>query len=157
MAPSVYIETSIVSYLAARPSRDVVVLGHQAITVEWWQTCLSRVRPFVSDFVLTEAAKGDAEAARRRVEALKGIPLLSTSQQVELLARTYIREKLVPESEPVDALHLALASANDIDYLLTWNCRHIAAATVRRRIAAINVREGCSVPILCTPEELMDV
>ncbi len=154
--PAVYIETSIVSYLTARPSRDVVTLGHQSLTLEWWEAVLPKVRPVTSRITLMEAGKGNPEAASRRLAALEPIMILSVSLEAESLARTYLEEKLIPEQAELDALHLALASAHGVDYLLTWNCRHLAAAVVRRRLASINTREGFPIPVICTPEELME-
>ena len=154
--PTVYIETSVVSYLVARPSRDVIVLGHQVITAEWWEKSLPRVDAFTSQAVLVEAAKGDPDAARRRLSALEGIPIVPESPTADNLARTYISEKLIPQSVAYDALHLALASVFEIEYLLTWNCRHLAAANIRKAIWDINRREGFSTPELCTPEQLME-
>lgn len=154
--PTVYVETSVVSYLVARPSRDVVVAGHQVITVEWWETRLPRLRGCVSDFVIEEARKGNAEMARARLDALVHLPLLPATSEAERLAEIYVREGLIPLGEPGDAAHLAVATAHGVDYLVTWNCRHLASAVVRRKVAAINTREGHGVPVICTPEELME-
>lgn len=155
--PKVYIETSIISYLSARPSRDVITHAHQMITVEWWHQALPRVEAYVSPFVLAEAGRGDPEAAARCLKLVERLPILPSTEAVEELARVYVKERLVPAAEFLDALHLALASYHGLDYLLTWNCRHIAAAEVRRRIAFINRQEGVGFPILCTPEGLMEI
>ena len=154
--PSVYIETTIVSYLVAKPARDVVVLGHQAVTRDWWDSRLARVRGFVSQFVLDEAGKGDSEQAALRLSTLEKFPLLPTTPEAERLAASYLSRGLIPASEPMDALHLAMASAHGIDYLLTWNCRHLASASVRKRLGGINSSLGFPLPVLCTPEELME-
>jgi predicted nucleic acid-binding protein len=154
--PTVYIETSVFSYLAARPSRDVIAHAHQMLTVEWWDRSLPRVEAFASAIVLEEASRGDPEAAVRRIRLIEQMDFLPTPPEVEALARTYIDANLIPESQLYDALHLAIASVHAIDYLLTWNCKHIAAATVRRGLAAINIREGFGIPVLCTPEELLE-
>jgi predicted nucleic acid-binding protein len=153
--PTVYIETSIISYLVARPSADVVVRGHQTSTIEWWGNCLAQARPFVSDYVVQEVRRGAPEWAARRLAAIEGFSVIQTSPEAERLAGIYIAERLVPPTKPFDALHLALASASGIEYLLTWNCKHLASAAVRKRAAAINLREGVPVPVICTPEELM--
>ena len=106
--------------------------------------------------MLNEAGRGDPDLARRRLPALAALPVLPTTPAVEALASKYMSEGLVPVSEPLDALHLSSASVHGIEYLLTWNCRHLAAASVRRRLTAINERAGHPVPIVCTPEELME-
>lgn len=154
--PTVYIETSVVSYLVARPSRDVVVAGHQVITVEWWETRLPRLRACVSDFVMEEARKGNPEMAQARLQVLSGLSLLAAGPEAERLAAIYVQKGLIPGSEPGDAAHLAIATAHGMDYLVTWNCRHLASAAVRRRVSEINAREGHGSPIICTPEELME-
>ncbi len=118
-APSVYIETSVVSYLVARPSKDVVTLAHQIITVDWREARLQFVRPFVSPYVIEELGRGNPSAAERRLAAVREIPVLPSTPDAEDLARVYLAERLLPEGELADALHLALASAHALDYLLT--------------------------------------
>jgi len=154
--PSVYIETSVISYRVARPATDVIVYAHQLLTNQWWERALPHVQPFVSRYVWTEAGRGDAAMAAKRLALLDPPCVLPTTPEAEELARMYLAERLAPINEVNDALHLSLASVHGIDYLLTWNCRHIAAAEIRRRVAIINTREGNRVPILCTPEELME-
>jgi hypothetical protein len=155
--PSVYIETTVVSYLAARLSRDAVVRNHQEITLEWWRTRRPRVRPVISEAVLAEAARGDREQAGKRLAIVENLDRLPITTEVQRIARAYVRLRMIPESVDYDALHLAIASIHAVDYLLTWNCRHLAAATVRRQIAEFNTSEGLATPLICTPEELMGV
>jgi predicted nucleic acid-binding protein len=134
----------------------LIILAHQLITAEWWERALPRLAPFVSRYVISEAGKGDPSVAAKRLKATESFPVLPTPLEAEELAARYIAEELVPKGEIYDALHLALASYHRIDYLVTWNCRHIAAASVRRRVAALNSKLGVGVPVLCTPEELME-
>ncbi|MBI5153944.1 type II toxin-antitoxin system VapC family toxin [Candidatus Poribacteria bacterium] len=155
--PSVYIETSVVSYLVARPSRDIIMCGHQILTQEWWERALPKVQGFVSPAVIDEIRRGDPLAAQRRLSAVQPLAILPFTQEVSRMAGIYLRELLIPESEPYDTLHLAYASVHAVDYLITWNCRHLASALVQRRIGAINKREGYPYPGICLPEELMEV
>jgi predicted nucleic acid-binding protein len=154
--PSVYIESSVVSYLTARPSRDVVALAHQKITRLWWKKCLPQYDVYISEVVLEEVRRGDPEAAVDRAKAVLDFPLLPIIPGVEALAAVYARELQYPEHSLRDALHIALASVHGVDYLVTWNCTHIANAHVRPRLAAINTNEGVPIPVICTPEELLD-
>jgi len=151
---TVYLETSIVSYLAARPSRDIVVAAHQQITHDWWH-CRGEYELVVSELVVTEASRGDAEAAARRLTALKGIKRLALSEQARFLARQLVTAKLVPDSAIADALHIAAAAASGIDFLLTWNCAHIANAITRPRVDEWFRVRGIMPPVICTPEELL--
>ena len=155
--PTLYLETSVVSYLTARPSRDVVTLGHQEITRLWWRNCLFNYETFISQVVLDEAGRGDPQAAQRRLKVLEGFPTLGVSPDVERLAALYMKELQMSDQEARDALHISLASVWAMDYLLTWNCQHIASGRVRRHVREINTREGVFMPTICTPEELLDV
>jgi predicted nucleic acid-binding protein len=135
MKPKVYLETTIVSYLTARPSRDIVVAAHQQIAREWWDR-RERFDLFVSRAVLEEAAHGDAEAARRRLEVLDGIAVLASGERAAVLASRFIELGVLPAKAALDAVHVATAVMNGMDYLLTWNCTHLANAAVRREIEA---------------------
>lgn len=154
--PSVYIETTIVSYLTARPSRDVVLHAHQQLTLEWWQTRRAGFELFVSPVVRIEAGRGDPEVAQRRLDMLEGIPLLEVTPEAVQLAEALVRSGPLPPRAEVDALHIATAAVHGIEYLLTWNCTHIANARMRGQIEALCRAAGYEPPILCTPEELSD-
>jgi predicted nucleic acid-binding protein len=155
MKPKVYLETTIPSYLAARPSRDLVVAAHQEVTREWWETRRAAFDVFVSEFVLDEATSGDPEAARRRLELLAGIPLLDPTGEVDALANAILTRIGLPQKASRDSLHIAIATANGMDYLLTWNCSHIANAEFREPIGAVCRGYGFEPPIICTPDELL--
>ena len=157
MKPSVYIETSVVSYLTARPSRDVVVAAYQEITREWWSEARERFDLFASELVVAEAGAGDRDAARARLESIQGIKLLNATTDAEELARALIDLGAVPREAVEDAAHIAIAVTNGIDYLVTWNFRHIANATMRSRIEDVCRGAGFDPPIICTPNELMEL
>lgn len=153
--PRLYLETSVISYYSARPSRDVVTLAHQQLTRDWWQTQLPRYEIFVSDLVYLEAEQGDPGAIRRRKETLDSFGILKTNDSIRALADIYSKRIPLPKKAGADALHLAIASWHSMDYLLTWNCRHIANGYVIRRIAEINLELATVSPTICTPEELL--
>ncbi|MBS3733748.1 MAG: type II toxin-antitoxin system VapC family toxin [Phycisphaerae bacterium] len=153
--PSVYLETTVVSYYTALPSRDIVVLAHQQLTAEWWHRHMHDYEVLVSALVLEEAAQGNEAAAQRRLEAMEDFPVLEITQEAENLASVYKDQIAVLADSGRDALHLAIASASGADYLVTWNCRHIARAIVRRELEGINDQQGIATPTVCTPEELL--
>lgn len=155
MKAKVYLETTVISYLTALPSRDIIQAAHQQITHEWWQR-RDRFDLFVSQAVLEEAARGDAKAAARRLAALEGIPVLAVGVEVSELAERFLRMRAIPPKAAIDALHIAVAVVNGMDYLLTWNCMHIANAALRGKIEHTCRGVGLRPPILCTPEELME-
>jgi hypothetical protein len=155
--PTVYVETSVVSYLVAGLSSDPVVRGHQVTTLEWWERQLPLVRGLISPAVMAEAARGNPVEAAKRVSMLARLEALSGGPEVEALAAIYPSRRLIPESSAYDALHLAYACFHAVDFLLTWNCRHLASAVTRKRFSAINAELGRATPVLCTPEELMEL
>jgi predicted nucleic acid-binding protein len=155
MKPSLYLETTVPSYYVSRPSRDIVVLAHQEITRNWWNRRMSLFNVHISPLVLEEVSRGDPDQARRRLDALSSFPVLEVTQQVEDLASIYLRELDIPAQAIRDAAHLAFACSYSFDYLVTWDCAHIANAEIRRRLMAISADHGVQTPIICTPEELM--
>lgn len=153
MKPTVYAETTIPSYLTAWPSRDLVRAAHQQLTREWW----ARRKAFdlyASRLVVQECQAGDAQAAADRLAALAGVPLLEQGPEVAELAEALIRDVPLPEKAAADALHIATAAVHGVQYLLTWNCTHIANAALRPRIEAVCRAAGFEPPLICTPEEL---
>ncbi|MBK5293873.1 MAG: type II toxin-antitoxin system VapC family toxin [Acidobacteriia bacterium] len=143
------------SYLTSSPSRDLVVAAHQELTGEWWIQHKNRFEVFVSDLVLQEAAKGDEKAAVKRLAELAGVPVLETTDEAKELAREFVARGLIPEKAIEDAFHVAIATAQGMDFLLTWNCRHIANAEIAGRLEALCEELGYGMPTLCTPEQLM--
>lgn len=157
MKPKVYIETTIISYLAARPSRDLIVAGHQQITHEWWQTARPNFAAVSSQLVAREAGAGDSEAAATRLAFLADLALLEISEEALKLAQHLLQSKAIPQEFPEDALHVAVAVVNGIEYLLTWNYKHLANAGIRSKIEATCRELGYEAVVICTPEELMEV
>jgi predicted nucleic acid-binding protein len=155
MKESVYVETTIVSYLTAWLSRDLIRAAHQQITQEWWQNRRQDFEIFVSEFVINEASLGDKVAAEKRLEALEGILLLDVNFEVEQLAKNLISNKALPPKSVTDALHISVAAVHGIDYLLSWNWKHIANAEMQKIIGKICTENGYNCPIICTPEELL--
>ncbi|MGA1367456.1 MAG: type II toxin-antitoxin system VapC family toxin [Blastocatellia bacterium] len=153
---AIYIETSVVSYLAARPSRDIIVAAHQQLTLDWWENQRHQDDHFISQIVLEEAQAGDRQAAEKRLAVLENMPLLEIDESVIRLAETLVQSHAIPIKAVQDALHIAVACINGMDYLLTWNCKHIANAKMRSKIEQVCREEGYVAPIICTPEELED-
>ena len=154
--PSVYVETSIVSYLKARPSRDLIVAAQQAMTRECWRDAPDRFVLVASELVLTEAAAGDADAARARLTALERVTRLDVSEDSASLTRRLLALGAFPPEAAADAAHVGIAAVNRVDYLLTWNLRHIAGAAARARIERACRKAGYEPPVICTPNELME-
>lgn len=156
MNPRVYVETSVISYLTARPSRDVVIAGHQQVTSDWWAHASNRFDLVASELVVQESSAGDERASQDRLRVLESLTLLETSEESVTLARSMLASGIVPSRAVEDALHIAIAATNGVDYLVTWNCRHIANATIRPRIEAACRAAGYEPPIICTPDELIE-
>ena len=156
MKPKVYVETTVIGYLTSWPSGDLVVAGRQKITRDWWRSAPNTFELVVSELVHRESNVGDPQAVHDRSEALRGLPILSITQEAEDLARALTTNKAIPFSEPEDALHVALAATNGIEYLVTWNFKHIANATLRSKIEQVCVAAGYQPTTICTPEELLE-
>ena len=152
---SVYLETTIASYLTAWRSPELVMATRQQITREWWDHRRQDFELFVSQLVIDEASAGDPDAARRRLEFLEGIPLVNPQDGTDALVETLIRDLSLPDRAAADAAHIALAVVNGVDFLLTWNCTHIANAAFRPVIETACRSLGYEVPVICTPEELL--
>lgn len=131
--------------------------AHQQLTIEWWENVRPRVECFISPFVIQEAARGDQDAAQRRIAAISSIPVLELNVEIRELAAKYFPAITIVEKAKVDASHLAVAVWHGMDYLLSWNCKHIASGRVRKILREVNAALGVSTPVICTPEELMEV
>ena len=154
--PSVYLETSVISYLTSRPSRDLIVAAQQQTTQDWWADRRADFDLYISSLVLREAGAGREPEAARRLQAVEGLPLLDVEGEPTGLARSLVETGPLPIKAMVDALHMAIATVHQMDYLLTWNCKHIANAAMRSRVEAICRAAGYQAPIMCTPYELME-
>jgi hypothetical protein len=151
----IYIESTIPSYLVARPARDLRQAARQQITIEWWELKRPGHELFTSQVVVDEIAVGEAAMAQLRLKALDGIPLLRVTDEVKEIARKILESGLLPTTADRDAVHIALASAYNLDILLSWNCRHIANAAIQHRLRGVVESAGFALPVICTPEELM--
>lgn len=152
---TVYIETSIVSYLTSRPSRDVRVAAWQEITTQWWEQERPKYELFTSELVIAEAGGGDEDAAQKRLDRLKDVPALAIDDAAKRFAAHLIQDGGVPSEAQADALHIAIASIHGLDYLLTWNCRHIDNAATKPLIRSICAIVSYPCPEICTPLELL--
>jgi len=155
MKPRVYLETTIPSYLTAWPSRDLVRAAHQQITRDWWDRRREEFELYISQVVLRECQAGDATAAAERFKILQDLPLLEQTEEATRLAQALVDRVPLPERAAVDALHVAIAAVHGVDYLLTWNCTHIANATLRDPIESVCRENGYEPPAICTPDELL--
>jgi predicted nucleic acid-binding protein len=156
MKPKIYIETTIISYLAARPSRDLITAAHQQVTQEWWENRRADFDLFVSQLVIQEATAGDEQAVQRRQQVLEELALLQLNEEAVALARTLIDEGALPDKAVGDALHIAIATVHGMDYLLTWNLKHLANAAMRNAITVTCRARNYEPPVICTPEELLE-
>jgi hypothetical protein len=157
MKPSVYLETTIISYRTARPNRDLIVAAHQQITHQWWEKVFHRVECFISPFVIEEASKGDKKAAQLRLELISSLPVLEVYPEIQKMADKYFDALKIPDKARTDTYHLAVATWHEMDYILSWNCNHIVNGRTRRVVEKINTKLGYRTPMICTPEELMEV
>ena len=155
--PTVYLETTIPSYLTSRLSTDLEKYYRQVKTRQWWENVYPRVDSVISEYVLIEARKGDPEAAKKRITAIENVKRLDTSPEVIILAKELSVRLKIPKRAQLDAFHMAIAVTYEVDYLLSWNFEHIVGAPVKRTFAEIGSELGIVMPTLCTPEELMDI
>jgi hypothetical protein len=154
--PGVYLETTILSYLTSEPSRDLIVAANQKITRDWWRTAAKRYELFVSEIVIREISAGDPRKAAARLEIVSEVPILAVSPEVDSLTEFYQQHFQFPEKVKADLIHIATAVYYEIDYLASWNCRHIANGDLLRRLLQINRSLDRFTPLLLTPAELME-
>jgi predicted nucleic acid-binding protein len=157
MMERVYIETTFVSYLTARPSRELIVAGHQQITHDWWDSRRGDYELCISQLVVQEAGDGDPQAAQERLEVLATMSMLEIKEEAVELAEELVKAGALPAKAGNDALHIAVAAIHRVPYLMTWNCRDLANATMRAQIESVCASKGFRAPIICTPEEMMEV
>jgi hypothetical protein len=152
----IYIESTIPSYIVARPARDLLQAARQQITKGWWDLKRGDHELFTSQIALDEIAAGEREMARLRLELVADLAVLGLTAAAEALVDDILESGLLPRSADSDAAHIALATVHRTDILLTWNCRHIANATIEVRLRRLAQAQGYELPSLCTPEELLD-
>lgn len=153
---TVYLETTIVGHVAGRIRPDPETASRQRVTRAWWASAQSKYNLLISQVVLDECTKGDPQAAKERLELIDSLPLLDLTEEVHYLAKDHMVHGAVPQTEPRDSLHIAVSAVHGVHYLLTWNFKHIANATLRTRIESICRDQGYEPPVICTPEELSE-
>ena len=155
MKQKIYIETSFISYLASKPSRNLIIAAHQQISQEWWENKKDDFELYTSELVIIEASKGDADIACNRLELLKEIQVLELIPEITELAEQFIKKGFLPLKAIEDAIHISFSIIYEIDYLLTWNCKHIANAEILKQLINYSNKFGYSIPLICTPLELL--
>jgi predicted nucleic acid-binding protein len=155
MKKKVYIETSIISYLAAKPSKNLLSAAWQSVTNEWWENRRQMFDIYISELVKEESKRGDSNASQKRLESISGIPILNLNEDIINLAEKLIKQDAVPEKAADDALHIAISAVHYMDYLLTWNFRHIDNAETKPIVRSVCILNGYQCPEICTPQELL--
>lgn len=153
---NVYVETSIPSYLAGNKTSDIIILGHRQIALEWWRNKRRNYNLFISDVVIEEISAGNPVFSKKRLESLSEIPILAYNTRIEAIASKYMKHFALPGKLLRDVFHIAYCVHYEIDFLLTWNCKHLANAHIKLELARLNSRLGFKTPEICTPEELLD-
>lgn len=154
MKPTLYLETTIPSFLTGRPSNNLVVAGKQEVTRQWWEKRKAEYDLFISQLVIDEALRGDPDAAGKRIDAIEGIVSLEIDDEVIQITEKIVEAGVISKKSATDAAHIAVASRHGVDYLMTWNCAHIANAEILGRMSYVVAEAGYYLPIICTPDEL---
>ena len=155
--PSVYLETSIIGCFAMRLSGVLRMAANQQITRDWWDNQRQQYELFVSRYVIDECSRGDPVAAQERLVFLHGIPLLEVSEAAQALADALVRKVPLPPKAVIDAYHISVAAVHGVELMLTWNCKHIANPALQKRIASVCRELGCEPPVICTPQEILEI
>ncbi len=155
MKEKIYIETTVISYYVARPSRDIVIASRQQSTIEWWEYYKKEYECYMSTFVLEEISRGDKDLSNHRIELVKNMILLSEDEEVTELAEKYYDELKIPAKAKLDVFHIAIATLNEMDYILSWNMSHIVNPRLFKKIKKVNDEFGIKTPLICTPEMLI--
>ncbi len=153
---TVYIETSILGFLTARSTTNLILAANTKVTQDWWNTRRSSFTLYASELVEDEAARGDKAIANQRLDLLKSIMYLDLTEEAVELAREFLQQSNLPPKAANDSLHIALATVYGLDYLLTWNCKHMANAQIQKKLSQISFELGYEVPVICTPYELIE-
>jgi predicted nucleic acid-binding protein len=153
---SIYVESSVISYLTAKENRDLVIAARQKMTKNWWKGTANSGELFISTYVIDEISQGDSSASEIRLNTVKNCNLLPASDEISFLAKEYFRRMQIPDHAMYDSIHLACAVLNGIDIIVSWNFKHIANPTIRHILRTINDKLGYETPEITTPEELME-
>lgn len=154
--PKLYVETTVISYLVARPSNDASLVYRQQITRQLWEECADDYEFVVSDIVISEILRGDAETAQRRFDVVANLTILDISPDVDKLTQDLIDAGAVPHQARSDAQHITFAAVNSIDYLVSWNYKHIVNEIKRQLINEVCHAAGFQSPTICTPIEIIE-
>jgi predicted nucleic acid-binding protein len=154
--PTVYVETTVIGYLTARRQPDPIVAGHQVATERWWLSARQKFQLAISQLVIDECSQGDPAAAAERLQAIADLDLIAVNSAAHQLTNSLLSRGAVPQTEPRDAAHIALAAVHGVEYLVTWNFRHIANPSMRRMIEEVIVGTGFRPPVICSPEQLSE-
>lgn len=154
--PTLYLESTIPGYLAAPPSRDLIVAAHQQVTHAWWETARPKYEIYISEAVIAEVRSGEPETAAERLTLIESLQILALTERVEQTVRAYQEGLGLGRDAWLDIVHLAFASANRLDYLLTWNFKHLANGHVIKRLQGVNRELGLETPLVLTPEALLE-
>ena len=154
MIETVYIETSILGYLTASSTDNLILAANMKVTQDWWNICRSSFILYASEIVEDEAARGDPEIASQRLNLLQSLMLLDLPEAAVELAQEFLQQCNLPPQASSDALHVALATVYSLNYMLTWSCKHMANAQIQRQLSQISSELGYQLPIICTPYEL---
>lgn len=155
MSETIYIETSILGYLTARSTDNLILAANIKVTQDWWNTCRSLFTLYSSEIVQDESARGDTEIADQRLNLLQSLMFLDLTEEAVDLAQEFLKQSNLPPKASNDTLHMALATVYGLNYLLTWNCKHMANAQIQRKLSQISSELGYELPVICTPYELM--
>lgn len=155
MKETVYIETSILGYLTSRETKNTIISANMQITKNWWQNRRNDFSLYISQVVVDEVARGDQEIALRRLELLNGLSLVELNQSIRNLSAEFLLRSNLPSKASEDSVHIAAATVHGLDYLLTWNCKHIANAQIQKKLCQISLEFGYELPVICTPYELL--
>lgn len=151
----IYIESTIPSYVVARPARDLLQAARQQLAKDWWEFERNKHELFTSQVVLDEIAAGEPAMARERLNLVVDLKLLDVTEAAKNLTKSILASRVLPIEADRDAAHIALATIHEMDMLLTWNCRHIANATIQKPLRKLVEAPGFTLPVICTPDELM--
>ncbi|MDF3822398.1 type II toxin-antitoxin system VapC family toxin [Leptospira sp. 96542] len=157
MKSRIYIETSVISYYTAKLSKDIRTLSRQETTIDWWEEEKSKFNCFISLAVIEEISRGNQDEAQKRLKASESIPILAEKVEIMTLAEKYFSKLNIPEKSKYDTIHIAYASFYEVEYLLSWNMKHISNPRTQSALIDLNLALNLKTPLLITPEALMEI
>ena len=157
MSETVYIETSILGHLTARPTDNLILAANIKITQDWWDEYHNSLVLYTSELVEDEAARGDPTISAQRLALLQTLTFLDLTEEATDLAQEFLRQSNLPTKAANDAFHMAIATVYGLNYLLTWNCKHMANSQIQRKLSEISRHLGYKLPFICTPYEFISL